>query len=127
VAVVYSPPSEEVPIDILNRLHRCNRHLILVGDLNARHPNWHDLTSNSSGRRLVEWIDEKQNLRVFNTSQPTSTRSRAIIDIIVVPYHVSTESTVIDEKMRVTDHYPIHWQISSFTQSRTTPEVKRID
>ena len=109
MAAVYSPPSEEVPIDILNRLHRYNRHLILVGDLNARHPSWHDLTSNSSGRRLAEWIDEKQNLRVFNTSQPTSIRSRAIIDPIVAPYRVSTESTVIDENMRVTDHYPVNW------------------
>ena len=127
VAVVYSPPSEKVPIDILNRLHRYNRHLILVGDLNARHSSWHDLTSNSSGRRLAEWIDEKQNLRVFNTSQPTSIRSRAIIDLIVTPHRVSTESTVIDENMRVTDHYPVHWQISSFSQNRTTQEVKRID
>ena len=37
VTVVYSPPSEEVPIENINRLHRYNRYLILVGDLNARH------------------------------------------------------------------------------------------
>ena len=54
VAVVYSPPSEEVPIDILNRLHRYNRNLILIGDLNARHFNWHDVTSNSCGHRPAE-------------------------------------------------------------------------
>jgi hypothetical protein len=54
VAVVYSLPSKEVPIIVLNRLHRYNRHLILVGDLNARHPSWHDLTSNSCGHRLAE-------------------------------------------------------------------------
>ena len=75
VAVVYSPPSEEVPIDILNRLHRCNRNLILIGDLNARHFNWHDVTSNSCGHRLAEWIDAKQNLKIFNSAKPTSTRS----------------------------------------------------
>ena len=39
VAVVISPPSEEVPIVTLNRLHRYNRNLILIGDLNARHFN----------------------------------------------------------------------------------------
>jgi hypothetical protein len=54
VAVVYSPPSEEVPIVILNRLHRHNRNLILIGDMNARHSNWHDVTSNSCGHRLAE-------------------------------------------------------------------------
>ena len=37
------------------------------------------------------------------------------------------ELAEIDQKMRVTDHYPVHWQISSFSRSRTTQEVKRID
>jgi endonuclease/exonuclease/phosphatase family metal-dependent hydrolase len=108
VAVVYSPPSEEVPIVILNRLYRHNRNLILIGDLNARHSHWHELTNNSSGRRLAEWIDEKQNLRVFNTSQPTSTRSQAVIDLIIAPYRISSELAEIDQKIRVTDHYPVH-------------------
>ena len=54
VAVVYSPPSEEVLIDILNQLHQYNRNLILIGDLNARHPNRHDVTNNSCGHRLAE-------------------------------------------------------------------------
>ena len=128
MAVVYSPPSEEVPIDILNRLHRHNWNLILISDLNARHFNWHDVTSNSCGRRLAEWIDEKRNLRVFNTTQPTSTRSRAIIDLIVAPYQVSTESTVIDQKLCVTDHYPVHWQISPLQseQNQSRSEQNRL-
>ena len=54
VVIVYSPPSEEVPINIFNRLHQYNRKLILIGDLNARHPNWHDGTSNSCGHRLAK-------------------------------------------------------------------------
>jgi hypothetical protein len=40
VGVVYSPPLEEVPIVILNRLHRYNRNRILISDLNSKHPNW---------------------------------------------------------------------------------------
>ena len=128
VAVVYSPPSEEVPVDILNRLHRYNRNLILIGDLNARHSNWHDVTSNSCGHRLAEWIDEKQNLKIFNSAKPTSTRSRAVIDLIVTPSHVSSELAEIDQKMSVTDHYPVHWRISSFiSHSSTEYDVKRID
>ena len=127
VAVVYSPPSEEVPIDILNRLHRYNRNLILIGDLNARHFNWHDVTSNSCGHRLAEWIEAKQNLKIFNSAKPTSTRSRAVIDLIIAPSRVSSELTEIDQKMRVTDHYPVHWRISSFfSHSSTEYEVKRI-
>ena len=40
VARIDSPLSEEVPIDILNRLHRYSRNRTLIGDLNARRPNW---------------------------------------------------------------------------------------
>ena len=128
VAVVYSLPSEEVPINILNRLHQYNRNLILVGDLNARHPNWHDVTSNTCGHRLAEWIDEKQTLKIFNSAKPTSTRSRAVIDLIIAPSHVSSALAEIDQKMRVSDHYPVHWRLSSFiSHSSADYEVKRID
>ena len=89
MVVVYFPPSEVVPIHILNGLHRHNRNLIPIGDLNARHPNRHDVTSHSCGRRLAELIDEKQNLKIFNSSQ--STRSRAVIDLIITSSHVSLE------------------------------------
>ena len=109
VAVVYSLPSEEVAIDILNRLQRYDRILILIGDLNARHFNWHDVTSNSSGHRLAEWIDAKQNLKIFNSAKPTSTRSRAVIDLIIAPSHVSSELAEVDQKMCAPDHYPVHW------------------
>ena len=128
VAVVYSPPSEEVPINILNRLHQYNRNLILIGDLNARHPNWHDVTSNTCGHRLAEWIDEKQNLKIINSAKPTSTRSRAVIDLIIAPYRISSDLAEIDQKMRVSDHYPVHGRLSSFiSHSRTEYEVKRTD
>ena len=128
VAVVFSPPSEEVPIDILNRLHRYNRNLILIGDLNARHPSWDDVSSNSCGHRLAEWIAGRQDLRIFNSPQPTSTRSQAVIDLIIAPYRISSELAEIDQKMRVTDHYPVHWRLSSFiSHSQTECEVKRID
>ena len=108
VGVVYSPPLEEVPINSLNRLHQYNRNLILIGDLNARHPSWHDVTSNTCGHRLTEWIDENQNLKIFNSAKPTSTRSRAVFDLIIAPSHVSSELAEIDQKMSVSDHYPVH-------------------
>ena len=128
MAVVYSPPSEGVSINVLIRLHRYNCNLILIGDLNARHPNWHDVSINSCGHRLTEWIAERQDLRVFNSPQPTSTRSQAVIDLIIAPYRISSELAETDQKMRVTDHYPVHWRLSSFiSHSSTECEVKRID
>ena len=128
VAVLYSPPVEEVPVDLLDRLHRYNRNLILVGDLNARHSDWHDVTSNYCGRRLANWLDNQPDLKIFNSSQPTSMRSKAVIDLIIAPLHASSDSAVIDQKMRASDHYPVHWRLSSFTSTSFTPcEVKRVD
>jgi hypothetical protein len=49
IAVLYLPPSEHLPTQTLNQLYKYNSNLILVGDLNARHPQWHDMTMNSNG------------------------------------------------------------------------------
>ena len=128
VAVIYSPPVEEVPVDLLDRLHRYNRHLILIGDLNARHPDWHDVTSNSCGRQLAQWIEKYPDLKIFNPSQATSKRSQAVIDLIIAPSRASSALAVIDQKMSVSDHFPVHWRLSSFTSTSFTPcEVKRVD
>ena len=128
VAVIYSPPVEKVPIDLLDRLHRYNRNLLLVGDLNARHPDWHDVTSNSCGRQLAQWLEKQPELKIFNPSRPTSMRSQAIIDLIIAPSRASSDLAVIDQKMRVSDHYPVHWRLSSFTLTSLTPcEVKKVD
>ena len=130
VAVMYSPPSEEVPIDLLNRLHRYNQNLILIGDLNARHTNWHDVINNSSGRRLADWIEKQPNLKIFNPSQSTSLRSQAVIDLIIAPSHVSSDLAVVHQKMGVSDHYPMHWCLSSFKSTTVAPltaKWKKVD
>ena len=79
-----------------------------IGDLNARNLNWHDENSNACGHRLVEWVDGEQSLTIFKSSHPTSTRSRAVIDLTIAPFHISSELAKIDRKMRGTDHYLMH-------------------
>ena len=128
LAVVYSPPAEPVPIDLFDRLCHYNRALLLVGDLNARHPDWHDVKTNPCGHRLAAWIAASDDLKVFNPSQPTSTRSRAIIDLIIAPSDLSSELATVDQTMCVTDHYPIHWSLSSIKlPSNVDRQVKRVD
>ena len=128
LAVMYSPPSEQLPLSILDRLYRYNRNLILLGDLNARHPHWYDVTTNPKGSKLNEWICDKENLRVYNASQPTSLRSQAILDLVIGPLQVSSEQTETDRMMQVTDHYPVRWNISSFKLLNTDHhQVKNIN
>ena len=128
LAIVYSPPSESLPILVLDHLYAYNRSLILIGDLNARHSSWHDTATNPKGQRLANWIDDKENLQVFNSCQPTSARSDAIIDLIIAPSHISNELAHVDQKMCLTDHYPVHWFLSSLSLNQFIQfPVKRID
>ena len=127
-ALIYSPPSEKLPLSILDRLYQYNLNLIIIGDLNARHPNWYDVHTNHKGYQLNDWLCDKENLRVYNAPQPTSLRSQAILDLVIGPLQLSFDRTEIDQTMQVTDHYPVHWNISSFKP--TSPQqynVKRIN
>lgn len=128
LAVVYSPPSEPVPIAVLDHLYDYNRNLILIGDFNARHSSWHDVVTNPQGQRLANWIDAKDNLHVFNSAQPTSARSDAIIDLVIAPSHISNAVAYVDHTIRVTDHYPVRWVLSSLSLNQPSQfPVKRID
>ena len=128
LAVVYSPPSESVPITVLDHLYDYNRDLILIGDLNARHSSWHDVVTNPQGQRLANWIEGNDNLHVFNSAQPTSARSDAIIDLVIAPSHVSNELACVDHTIHVTDHYPVRWILSSLSLTQLSKfPVKRID
>ena len=79
-------------------------------------------------RQLAHWIEKYPDLKIFNPSQATFMRSQAVIDLIIAPSCASSALAVIDQKMRVSDHYPVHWRLSSFTSTSFTPcEVKRVD
>ena len=71
----------------------------------------HDVTTNSKGSQLNEWICAKENLQVYNSSQPTSLRSQAIVDLVTGLLQLSSEPTETDRMMQVTDHYPVCWNI----------------
>jgi hypothetical protein len=67
-------------------------------------------------------------LKVYNTQQPTSTRSQGVIDLVIAPFQLSLESTEIDQTMQITDHYRVHWKITSFPLDHNNLyEVKHID
>lgn len=127
-ATMYSPPSEKLSFSLLDRLYQYNLNLIIIGDLNARHPNWFDVHTNHKGSQLNEWICDKEDLRIYNAPQPTSLRSQAILDLVIAPVQLSSESTQVDQSLQTTDHYPVRWNISSFKSiSSHRYHVKRIN
>ncbi len=60
-------------------------------------PQWHDVTLNNDGCRLNKWINLTKTLKVYNVPQLTSTRSQAVIDLAIVPFQSSMETTDIDQ------------------------------
>ncbi|CAF1064815.1 unnamed protein product, partial [Didymodactylos carnosus] len=104
-ASFYSPPDEPIPKAALTSLLRFSNNLIIVGDFNAKHPDWQCPTINTKGRQLSEWLDGK-NLEIRNSGMKTSLRSDTTIDLII-----STENPPFVECHTLpytgSDHLPV--------------------
>jgi hypothetical protein len=89
----YSPPTEQIPFDIFDRVLQNNPNSIFTGDFNAKHSSWSRLMENQKGRSLFNWLSSSQthsSLEIINKFVPTSTRSNATIDLIIVRSHMLT-------------------------------------
>ena len=107
IATCYSPPSEKLPMEHLTTILRRNPNTILLGDLNAKHESWSRSAANPKGRLLNDWLTVNQ-LQVVNKFTPTSTRSTAVIDIILAPSSSCAGNATILPSIG-SDHFPIFW------------------
>ncbi|CAM4835513.1 unnamed protein product [Rotaria magnacalcarata] len=82
----YSPPNESLPLN---------------------HSSWSNTTDNHKGRVLFEWLNENH-LQVIKKFIPTSTRSKAVIDLILAPTSICSDSFSVLPTVG-SDHYPIVW------------------
>ena len=105
----YSPPTENLPLDIFDRLLQLNPNTIFTGDFNAKHRSRSRSIENQKGRLLFNWLSSTQthsSLEIINKFTPTSTRSNATIDLIIVPSHMLTTSFSVLPSVG-NDHYPV--------------------
>ena len=107
IATCYSPPSEKLPMEHLTAILRRSPNTILLGDLNAKHESWSRSAANPKGRLLNDWLTVNQ-LQVVNKFTPTSTRSTAVIDIILAPSSSCAGNATILPTIG-SDHFPIFW------------------
>lgn len=110
LATCYSPPNENLPTSLFDKILKRNPNTILMGDFNAKHQSWSDTTENQKGRTLFNWLS-MTSLEVINRFVATSTRSNATIDIILAPpdmsASLSSSFTVLPSIG--SDHLPIVW------------------
>ncbi|CAF1310825.1 unnamed protein product [Rotaria sordida] len=87
LATCYFPPNENLPLNLFNDILHRNSNTILLGDLNAKHESWSNTTGNQKGGLLFEWLNENY-FQVINKFVLTSTRSNAVIDLILAPMNI---------------------------------------
>lgn len=112
IGSLYNPPTKKLEKADLESLINLDRKVIMAGDLNAKHSDWHSQTTNANGRRLKRISDETD----FLVSAPqTPTRYPSIenhrpdvLDITIFKgLNISTEIRVLDELS--SDHLPINF------------------
>lgn len=126
LASKYSPPNELLPLNLFNDILLRNSNTILLGDLNAKHLSWSKSSVNQKGRLLAEWLNEN-NMQVVNKFIPTSTRSNAVIDLILAPTNIDLGSFSVLPSIG-SDHYPVFWSsaLSISSKERYLP-IKRTE
>ncbi|CAF2096842.1 unnamed protein product [Rotaria magnacalcarata] len=124
----YSPPHEQIPFKIFDRILQINENTIITGDFNAKHNSWSRSIENPKGKTLFNWLSSLQTrstMDIINKFIPTSTRSNATIDLIITPSHMSSNSFSVLPSIG-NDHHPVIWcsTIKIFTAHQTYP-IKR--
>ena len=115
----YSPPTEQIPFDMFDRILHINPNTIFTGDLNAKPKSWSNSMENQKGYSLFNWLsssDTHSSLEIINKNTTTSTRSKAAIDLIISPINLASPSFSVLQSIG-SDHYPVLWHPSLKIQS----------
>ncbi|CAF3588801.1 unnamed protein product [Rotaria sp. Silwood1] len=108
----YSPPHEQIPFEIFDRILQKNENTIFTGDLNAKHNSWSRSVENPKGKTLFNWLSSSPThatMEIINKFIPTSTRSKATIDLIIAPSHMASDTFSVLPSIG-SDHHPVIWR-----------------
>lgn len=95
------------PTDVHNIMEASHK-TILVGDLNAKHPDWCRTPGNRNGNQLHA-IVTNSNIVIEHTLEPTFPRSGSTLDIVLNKHSVIRHLATVDELE--SDHLPITFEI----------------
>ena len=82
VTSIYSPPTEQLPLNTMTTLLNLSKNIIIAGDFNAKNLDWGCPQINTKGHDLAKWLNTS-NLNVLNAGIKTSLRSNTTIDLII--------------------------------------------
>ncbi|CAF4905657.1 unnamed protein product [Rotaria sp. Silwood1] len=132
IVSTYSPPNEPLHLQIMSSLTKNFKNIIIVGDLNAKHPNWGCTSFNHKGKILAEWLDINEMYEIQNQGMKTSLRSDTTIDLVLTTPTISlSQCTTLP--YTGSDHLPIFFELNginlqgnSYIISKTYWNIYRI-
>jgi hypothetical protein len=126
-------------IEMLHKAQEMNTKLkskgvILIGDLNARHPMWGDSSSNEYGKKLFEKLDHSQfTIRAADTPSFICTNGSSYIDLVIVSSNILNKinNVVTDPEIELFTGAPMRGHVPVIVSIRnravqTQPPRKRM-
>ncbi|CAF1186396.1 unnamed protein product [Adineta ricciae] len=102
IGAIYVPPNKSFPRHLFDNIK--NKPFYIFGDFNAKHTDWLCTENNASGSQLKNWLEET-GCEMIHTDQPTSKRSKAIIDFGITHNANEWKAETLNEGS--SDHYPV--------------------
>lgn len=90
---MYKRPTDLLTKEDLNKI-LCSlntNQIVLTGDLNAKHPDWRNTTTNPAGATLSSWLNETPTIQLIPTKNPTRVSSGTFIDVVMISPFVTVE------------------------------------
>ena len=110
LAACYNPPSETPVFRDYSVIESLSNKIILTGDFNSKHPEWHSIRTNQNGRRLkhyMEALDFQINAPTSPTHFPGTTDHVADVLDLVIFKNVTISPTIEVLNELSSDHLPI--------------------
>jgi len=115
VCSIYLPHINVTYNDLSNLISQLPTPFVIMGDMNARSPMWHDVEINEKGR-IIEDLLLEHDISILNNHKPThyhqQTNSYSIIDLSMCSSDCALDfNHDVIEDLHDSDHYPTQLEI----------------
>lgn len=113
---LYNPPRQNIDLSFINNICNLNNdNLLILGDFNAHHRNWHSNIEDATGKYLVNFFNTNS-LHTLNDSIPTHIHPNGTCNLLDLTisnnkFLPKLQCTVLNDTLG-SDHYPINIKLN---------------
>lgn len=118
----YCTPNNDISRDDLEKLFAIDEKTMLLGDLNAKNKHWGCNATNRSGKNLLDYFEQKDNIQLHIPNQPTHYHHHGRPEILDIGISQNIKADIEIKVLQdlSSDHNPIEIGIPVH---KTLPEV----